>query len=220
MRQVIFLLMLLVSFLSGCASAPERCDVRPIERTSIVNPGENESIIFGRILFTENGKSTIPYGFQTKPWWRIRSPPEYAGEKRIKCSAGHLGTQKDGTFVYIIPAGQYEVTHIRPNYYTPFIIPALKFSAEKPATAYYIGDLEIDYDSTRWLGGLWGNYIHHLNYLEVIDRYEQMQALVQDLIPLPVETNLMVRIRGQIPHLEEEQGGVPIMNFGTIQFGK
>jgi hypothetical protein len=199
---------------------PESCDVRPVERGATVSLGENESIIFGRIVLTENGKPQIPYGLQTKPWWWLRSPPAYIDERKIKCRTIAPRTENDGTFVYIIPTGQYEVTHLRPFNYTPFIIPALEFSAQQFGVAFYIGDLEVDYDSTRLLGGLWGNYIHKLNYLEVVDRYDEVIALVADRVSTPTRKALMTRIRRQIPHLEEETGGMSMINTGTIRFGK
>lgn len=67
----------------------------------------------------------------------------------------------------VIPAGRYQVSHMEPRHYLPHIDPALAFDGATPCRAYYLGDLEVDIETTSWLGGLWGDYITRLDRLEV-----------------------------------------------------
>jgi hypothetical protein len=202
--------------LSGCATLAET----EYPGSRAIGPGEapalrpDEVVIFGRILFIENGAHKFPYGLG-KPLWQLTSPPHKAvggqptGKRRI---IPFLSTRKDGVFVYAIPAGRYEIGDIVPFYYTPMIVPALEFSADQPGKAYYLGDLELDIDATSWLGGLWGNYITHLNYLEVVDRFDELGAQMASAFVAdePPKKSLLARIRGRIPALMD-QGGAAIL---------
>lgn len=210
------LVLLACLVLSGCATLAET----EYPGSRAIDPGEapalrqDEVVIFGRILFTENGVSKLPYGLG-RPLWQLTSPPHKAvrgqpmGKRRI---IPFLSTRKDGVFVYAIPAGRYEIAHIVPFYYTPTIVPALEFSADQPGKAYYLGDLELDIDATSWLGGLWGNYITHLNYLEVVDRFDELGAHMANAFVAsePPQKSLLVRTRGRIPTLMD-QGGAGIL---------
>jgi hypothetical protein len=205
--------------LAGCAGLPETLSARRVEpgQTPTLNPGE--IVIFGRILFIENGKNKAPYGLG-KPFWQLESPPNRAlsGQTERRLNIPFLSTRKDGVFVYVIPAGRYAMSHVEPFYYMPQIDPALEFDASQPDRSYYLGDLEIDIDTTTWLGGLWGNYITHLNHLEVLDRFEEFRdsppwAGTSDQL----HKALMTRTHGRIPELKSPTaGGLLVAPAGAL----
>ena len=214
MARVYIFLSLLLLHLAGCGTVPIQYLPQSLLHTPDAPILEDEVVIFGRILFTENGELQVPYGFQTRPRWTLTSP---ANEPGIVDAYGRkaslwipLRADEDGLFVYVIPAGRYRVASVKPFYYTPFIYTALEIEVRTPGKAYYLGDLEVDYDSTRWLGGMWGNYIHSLNYLEVVDRsdraFPEFAAGPGRSRGLPVGKALMVRVRGGFPTINEEDG--------------
>jgi len=194
--------------LFGCASFPETLSARRAEPGDALDLNPEEILIFGRILFTENGKNKIPYGL-SKPLWQITTleseqvPGEPVEKRRI---IPFLSTGKDGAFRYVIPAGRYAVTHVVPLYYTPMIDPAVGFEAGEPGHAYYLGDLEVDFASWSWLGGLWGNYITRIKHLEVVDRFDEVRDLFLRDFPSSylAKKALLVPIKGRLPGLKEQ----------------
>ncbi|MEW5770140.1 MAG: hypothetical protein AB1831_07205 [Pseudomonadota bacterium] len=201
--------MLLASLLvTGCASMPETQMARRVDPGQAPALRTGEVLIYGRILFIENGASKAPYGLG-KPLWSVitRQPvvaPQADGagpQPPRRRNIPFLSTRKDGVFAYAIPAGHYEMGGLVPFYYTPFIEPALEFDASEAGRAYCLGDLEVDYDASSWLGGLWGNYITHLNHVEVIDRCDGLagQVLVDATAAPPAKKALLSRIYGRIP---------------------
>lgn len=218
--------MLAVLALSGCAGLPEveYPGARAIEPGETASLRQDEVLVFGRILFIENGANKHPYALGKPIWYLVSRPSmpvvkEFSGKRRV---IPFLSTRKDGVFAYLIPAGRYEMSFVAPFYYVPFIRPALEFSAEQPGMAYYLGDLELDIEATSLLGGLWGNYITRLNHQEVVDRFDEVVPLVASpfVVPGAARKAMMVRVRGAIPMLEEQQGGVPMIGPGSIKFGR
>ena len=218
------LLITILLFLGGCANLPETYVARGVE------PGErpvlsgSEVLVFGRILFSENGGNKAPYGW-SKPIWQLESPerkPVANGQGARRMIIPFLSTRRDGAFAYIIPAGHYEMTHVEPFYYLPFIDPALEFDASAPGRAYYLGDLELDIDTSVWLGGLWGNYITHLNHIEVLDRFEEASWPILANAPGTgaIRKARLTRIHGRIPALNQSAGGILVAPSGGIHFGK
>lgn len=197
-------------YLFGCASFPETLSARRIEPGNAFVLNSKEIVIFGRILFTENGMSKIPYGL-SKPLWQITTPereqaPGEPGPVEKRRVIPFLSTGKDGAFRYVIPAGRYAVTHVVPLYYTPMIDPAMEFDAGEPGYAYYLGDFEVDFDSWSWLGGLWGNYITRIRHLEVVDRFDEVRDLFLRDFPNSylAKKALLVPIKGRQPGLKEQ----------------
>jgi hypothetical protein len=227
MRFSIWLFPVLAPILFGCASTVDvkSYTAQAVRDGTTITLQEDEVIIFGRILFIENGRSLVPYGFQTRPWWWLSCtvPPESATGKPGRLWTLSPRTRDDGTFIYVIPSGRHEIMHLSPFYYMPLILPALEFEVSTPGVAYYLGDLEVDYDATRWLGGLWGNHIKNLNYLEVVDRYDEararLSATLGDTTGMPVQKALMTRIHGQVPGLDEPGGAIFMGSPGTFKFG-
>jgi hypothetical protein len=223
-----WLALLAVLALSGCAglSQVEYPGARAIEPGEAASLSHDEVLVFGRILFIENGANKHPYALG-KPIWQLQSPPslpavkEFSGKRRV---IPFLSTRKDGVFAYVIPAGHYQMGHVEPLYYMPFIRPALEFSAEQPGMAYYLGDLELDIEATSWLGGLWGNYITRLNHQEVVDRFDEVVPLVASPLVMPgtARKAMMVRVRGEIPMLQKQDTGGFGLGFpaGSIHFGR
>jgi hypothetical protein len=68
------------------------------------------------------------------------------------------------------------MSHMEPLHYMPHIDPALAFDGATPCRAYYLGDLEVDIETTSWLRGLWGDYITRLDRLELADRFDPGQG--------------------------------------------
>ncbi len=94
-----------------------------------------------------------------------------------------------------------------PFYYTPYIYPALYFDAPEPKNIYYLGVLIIDIDTTKMLGGLWGNYINSLNYVEVKDDFFTARQMLLEKFPEFEDENIhkeiMERLPGNFPTLQK-----------------
>jgi hypothetical protein len=189
MRTIVTVLVLLV----GCAAMPEQRIARPLEAGAAAAPAAGEAVVYGRILFVENGKPKYPYGLG-KPIWFVdglRGP-----------SWPQLTTDASGLFAYGVPAGSYEISRAAPFYYTPFICLPYRFDAPLAGKAYYIGALRVEFESTVMLGGLWGNYIDSVDYAEVLDEFDNMSAALASRAPrLPVVKALMTRVPGRRPQL-------------------
>lgn len=208
MKPSVLLVVFALLIASGCASLPETLNARSVEPGETPVLKQNEILIFGRILFTENGKPKAPYGLG-KPIWQLDSPeaaPALGGQSERRKILPFLSTRKDGAFAYVIPAGRYQTAHVEPFGYLPHIDPALEFDAGEPGLAYYLGDLELDIDASIWLGGLWGNYIVRLNRMEVRDRFDEALIPVIGIIPgsAPARKSLLTPIHGRTPHLKEQ----------------
>lgn len=206
--------MLLASLLlTGCASVPETQFSRRVDTGVVPVLGPDEVLVYGRILFIENGKSKAPYGLG-KPLWSVTTAlpqgvapiPETGSQPPRRKNIPFLSTRKDGVFAYVIPAGHYEMGRLVPFYYMPFIDPAMEFDASEAGQAYCLGDLEVDYDASSWLGGLWGNYITHLNHFEVVDRCDALHGRIFGSAPpaAPLRKALLTRIYGRMPGIREQ----------------
>lgn len=201
------LVLFILLILSGCASMPETIGAQRVEPGETLTLKQDEILIFGRILFIENGKSKMPYGL-AKPHWQLMSPKGNAGtgqsdRRRI---LPFLSTRMDGVFVYVIPAGRYEMTHVQLFGYLPLVDPAIEFDASEPGQAYYLGDLEVDFDASLWVGGLWGKYITSINSLEIKDRFDETRGLAAGAISdfNSIRKALLTPIHGRTPQMKEQ----------------
>ena len=186
-------ILVVLVLLAGCAAMPEQHTARRLEAGAAAALAAGEAVVYGRILLVENGKPKYPYGLG-KPVW-------FVGELR-GASWPHLTTDANGFFAYALPAGSYEISRAAPFYYTPFICLPYRFDAPQAGTAYYLGALRIEFESTVMLGGLWGNYIDSIDYAEVLDEFDTMSAALASRAPgLPVVKALMTRIPGRRPRL-------------------
>ena len=71
------IIMLLVSLhVTGCASVPETQFARRVDVGAVPMLGPDEVLIYGRILFIENGKSKAPYGLGKPLWSVITAQPQ------------------------------------------------------------------------------------------------------------------------------------------------
>lgn len=223
-RLASYLLPLAFLVLEGCASMPKTVFPRRVDPDAATTLDPGEVLIFGRILFIENGKDKAPYGLG-KPLWQLASvepTPAAKADAPVQRIIPFLSTRKDGLFAYIIPAGHYEMTDVAPFYYLPTIDPALEFDASEPGRTYCLGDLELDIDTSVWLGGLWGNYITHLNHLDVLDRCEQALAEIHagNLDPEPARKALLVRIHGRSAELKSRGTGGILVAPAGLRFGR
>jgi hypothetical protein len=193
---------------SGCASPPETRHARPALTNEPVVLQQGEILVFGRLLFTENGKSKVPYGLG-KPLWQLETPKaasDSAPPTAKRTILPFLGTDKDGFFAYVIPAGHYEIAHVEPLGYTPLLRPGLEFDTRKPGRAYYLGDVEVDYDAWSWLYGLWGNHISRITRVEVVDRFDTARGTLAQrlaLDPEGIDKALLTGSPGKAPQLFE-----------------
>lgn len=224
MKLAICLLTVVLPALAGCATLSEPFGARSLEPGSTPTLSKDEVVIFGRILFIENGKRKAPYDWG-KPIWQLTSPAPTSdadGQPARHRNFPFLTTRKDGVFAYLMPAGRYEMTDLAPFYYTPLIDPALEFDASEPGKAYYLGDLEVDIEVSTWLGGLWGNYITHLNYLEAVDRLEQVGGQLSEIhaADVPVRKALLARIYGRVPELKTSPAGMLVAPPRNIRFSR
>lgn len=221
-RRVVNLLLALVMLIvTGCESMPLMGPVRKmtVDQPSALSVGE--IIIFGRILFIENGTPKAPYALG-RPTWSLKSlavTAESDAKKQAKPThISFLSTDKNGLFRYVIPAGRYELSHVEPFYYMPLIQTALAFEAIEPGRAYYLGDLVLDIDTTSMLWGLWGNYINSLNHLEVRDQFDatrsDLMRTLPDMAGTQFSKSLLARLPGQFPQLLDGRFVPPAINLG------
>lgn len=192
-RYLFILLVLVTALLNGCGTMPTNYYAKSIEESQQLVFGEDEVLITGKIIFIENGKSKAPYSLG-KPTWMLVGR-EISNDLQIP----FLSTEKDGSFYYIVPAGQYLMKSVAPFYYTPFIYPALYFDASEAKKIYYLGELIIDIDTTVMLGGLWGNYINTLNFVEVKDDFSTAQQILLEKFPEFEEENIHKEIMKRLP---------------------
>lgn len=201
------LVLFVLLIVSGCASLPETIAARQVSPNETLTLKQGEILVFGRILLIENGKSKMPYGL-AKPLWQLMSPKGKAGtgQSERERILPFLSTRMDGVFVYVIPAGRYEITHVQLFGYLPLVDPAIEFDATEPGQAYYLGDMEVDFDASLWVGGLWGKYITRINSLEIKDRFEETRDLVAGTISdsSPIGKALLTPIRGRTPQMKEQ----------------
>lgn len=223
-RVASYLLPFAFLILQGCAGMPETFLARRVDpgASPSLNPGE--VLIFGHILFIENGKDKAPYGLG-KPLWQLASAvpvPTVNGDTPAQHIIPFLSTRKDGLFAYIIPAGHYEMAFVAPFYYLPMIDPALEFDASEPGRIYCLGDLELDIDTSVWLGGLWGNHITHLNHIEVLDRCEEARGKmpIGALDSEPTRKTLLTRIHGRVAELKSTAAGGMLVAPAGLRFGR
>lgn len=185
----------------------ETHSARRLEAGDAVSLKSDEVLIFGRILFTESGESKLPYGLD-RPLWQIESMVSQTNNEpeRKRRVIPFLRTDAEGNFAYVIPAGRYEISHVEPLGYVPYIDPALAFDADEPGVTYYLGDLEVDIDAWHWLGGLWGNYITRINRLQVIDRFDLTNSQFVARMPPAVfpKKALLWAIEGRQPEMKEQ----------------
>jgi hypothetical protein len=118
-------------------------------------------------------------------------------------------TEQDGSFSLVIPAGQYEISHVFLFYYDSPILMPYRFDASQAGKAYYLGALKIEFQSTVLLWGLWGNYINSVDFVEVLDEFDAMTASLASRAPgaaeLPLVKSLLMRVPGMRPRLMEKR---------------
>ncbi|MGD8582997.1 MAG: hypothetical protein PVF06_10170 [Gammaproteobacteria bacterium] len=200
-KQYFFLLPVLVTaLLNGCGTTTIY-DAKSIDESKQLVLGDDEVLITGKIIFIENGQSKAPYSLGRPSW--ILGGREELSNLHIPL----LSTEKDGSFYYVVPAGKYLMKSVVPFYYTPYIYPAIYFDAPEPKSIYYLGVLIIDIDTTKMLGGLWGNYINSLNFVEVKDEFYTARQILMEKFPEfeyeNIHKEIMERIPGNFPTLQK-----------------
>ena len=191
---------LIAVLLLGCTGLPKRLEPRALNPDTELRLSQGEVVIFGKILLVENGRPKFPYKLG-KPVWSLQTSD---GSAR----AVLLSTETDGSFYLVVPAGIYHVVTAEPFYYTPPICLPLRFNALEAGTAYYIGDLRIEFETTVVLGGLWGNYINSVDYVEIVDDFNSTAKSLGSKAPgasnLQVAKAPLERIPGRRPKLSQD----------------
>jgi hypothetical protein len=218
--------LLVTVLLAGCGTTPTMYEAKSIDEPQPLLLGDNEVLITGKIIFIENGKSKAPYGLGRPNWMLLHNPDDLGPHLTEQMKLGgreiwgdlyipFLSTEKDGSFYYIVPAGEYLMKDVVPFYYTPYIFPAVSFNATQPGKIYYIGTLSIDIDTTTVLGGLWGNYINTLNFLEVKDEFDSARQTILEKFPgvdkKIINKALMKRLPGNFPTLFDPLAGMEFL---------
>jgi hypothetical protein len=221
-RYIFILIVPVAVLLTGCGTAPTMYEAKSIDEPQPLLLAGNEVLITGKIIFIENGKSKAPYGLGRPNWMLLHNPDDLGSHLTEQMKLGghqiwgdlyipFLSTEKDGSFYYVVPAGKYLMKDVVPFYYTPYIFPAVSFDVAQPGKIYYIGTLSIDIDTTVVLGGLWGNYITTLNYLEVKDDFSSALQAIREKFPdideQTIGKALMKRVPGNFPILFDPSAG-------------
>lgn len=213
MRFALWLLCSELTLLSGCAAMPQSCNVRGLPadlEQEIVGTMErvtslesSDTVVFGRIVFIRNGKSELPYGFNA-PRLIVRQSLSTSPGK-APCLTDTLGSiRMDGLFVYVLPAGRYEIGAV--SFDSNMVLPAVAFDAHEPGSAYYLGDLVIDYEASK-VDPQQPHEWRHLNKLEVVDHYDEVRTKASTQLSQlkkspPVRKALMIRVWDRAPKFQ------------------
>lgn len=209
--------------LTGCANV-NIGTARSLEPGKSVQLSSDEAIVFGRILFIGNGQNLYPYT-KFKPSWAIQQKQgkacvESAGKNALRFP---LSTDEDGNFHYAIPPGHYVMVSARPTISQNHILPYMEFDLPSGGAAYYLGELAIDIDMfSPFFGAAFGTEITRLNFVEVMDRFEDdRQAFTKDFpmaAPPAPHNALMKRIPGCFPErsIPDSGGAFPLGGFGGV----
>jgi len=183
------------ALLSGCAGSmftTDKCgtgvppgDFGPIrmgeniflDRVSKLGP--NDIAIVGRIVGFENGERKVASD-RWEPHFGVRQPPMVDWGK-VRCYTYLRTFAGSDMFFYILPAGKYEIFNVWIHQEASMNFefqPFLEFDASEPGVAYYLGDIVVDFDTPSWSEQYVSSAVKHLNYLEVVDRYDEVRARV------------------------------------------
>lgn len=146
------LLFLFTALLASCVSTAQ--NISGNEKLAAETISNNKSLVFGNILWLENGKQkkigSGIFDFYIKPdLLRLED------KARIICDVG-----ENGNFVWALEPGTYVINKMQyrdtwsGNY---FFVPKSGFRIAKPGETYYIGQLEVNFEPKRdFIGGLSG----------------------------------------------------------------
>ncbi len=127
--------------ISGCAATKGTLNVREVHRhvqsDAEKQIKEGESLVFGRIIVTLNGKSK-------KPWYGAVTVTDLSGEKfSSRLQPSHWGN--NNYFFWALPQGFYRVMSIAVPSTMEFIEPTpFIFDVPDVGKTYYLGDLKLD----------------------------------------------------------------------------
>lgn len=177
-RRSVSILLFVLLALSGCASFLKQ--VTPGEQVVI---GENEALIFGKIIFIENDEVKVPYGLLQVPMGEIVQI-ESGADRRFRVQ------RRDGGFYLIVPVGSYNISFIEfPCDYS--IEPQLtQIEVPSGGIALYLGTINIDVNIGKF--PLWGGRIKKINRINVRDDFETAKKAILSCNPdLKIEKKLM-----------------------------
>ena len=202
--NVIFFLAL-VGLIAGCVTTePNIIETGAWEQAQL---SESTSIVFGRVLWLENGtqKMTDSSAFYVEP--RLL---------RLEDKSRHLGRiSENGEFAWALAPGNYVVDRIiyrdtwSGMYY---FVPKVGFRIPEKGKTYYIGTLRADFSPKRdFIGGLSGQAKISIendreDTYEVIEEHlripendiENSLMVHDERLPAPIETDIAVLLATQI----------------------
>lgn len=180
---------LLICFLALPACAP-RLSVKEVDPGRPVSLQANEALVFGKIIFIENGKEAVPYGCSRAPITDIFHVESENKTRLWSCELWwtHM-LERDGGFYWIIPRGTYIIPQIQFGY---TISPQVAFQASFGADAYYLGTLRINVETKQIIAA---HFVKKINSISVADEFESMKDNLLKRNPDfkgAIEKNLMI----------------------------
>ena len=213
----LFSLLLVMLVIVGCASVPKYQATAPEPLHPIVLE-KDEVLIFGKILFIDNGKLAVPYSWPRSPWWVLeRNRPDVGTNLKLHKRLGDLlipglSTHEDGSFYYKIPVGHYVVMSVALSVNTEYATrPMVQFDAQNGKRAVYVGTLQIDINTARFVSDV---RIDSINVVDVTDDFEGASAQLLErytkLDPERIVKRLLHAIPMQPPRVYRRPGGISI----------
>lgn len=184
-----FFIVFFSSFFASCISTVENIsDNQRLIKETIT---KEKSLVFGNILWLENGKQTkigsSIFEFYVKP-----DLVKLEDKTRVVCDVG-----ENGDFVWALEPGTYVINKMQyrdtwsGNY---FFVPQSAFRITESGKVYYVGQLEVNFEPERDLiGGLSGKATLSVNDLSANtdEKFSQRYDIPQENI----EKRLMVHDR-------------------------
>lgn len=210
-----FCLVVLELAVGGCATTKSNIETE----ADIRQLGEGQSIVFGRIVWLENGEEKkIGAGVFTMSL----APRLMRIEDKTRIIAA---VNEGGRFVWSLERGTYLINKI--DYRDPwsgnyFVAPKVAFAVPETGNTYYVGVLECNFEPKRDLiGGLSG-----LVVCKTLDESEQDVTYFQDKFAMAsgsIEESIMIhdtRLPGTVDTTAEFNLAVSIINavlYGASQ---
>jgi hypothetical protein len=171
-----------------------------------VNLSENESVIFGKITFVENGVERLLD--------RVFGPScvLFHEETGKIVFVGHL--EERGYFYWIVPTGSYVIRDVdiggnlidtAPIH---FVQPQIAFHIPLGGRIFYLGTLKIDIDTSTFIAR---KKIKTINDIQVLNEFEEAEKAFRaryQVINHKIEMNLSTKITNKSPMITRKRSVV------------
>jgi hypothetical protein len=173
-------ILLALCFLALSACAPRFSQVGPGKPIEL---SESEALVFGKIMFIENGEEKVPYG----AWTRKPFPTVFGVESEKYYVAPEV--EKDGSFYWKVPRGTYIISKVE---YAYTVLPQVAFQAPPDAEAVYLGTLIIDVETKRIIAARHAEKINAISVVNEFDKAREALLSRNPGFPGRMEERLMV----------------------------